>query len=409
MAGMAALTETAERATNGVSADHARALRAAWAFTTRRVRLGPLQLSGNDVTPRAGDLVLARVDAIGHHSTLQLPSGRRKTLFPGDEIVVAYGNRYAPNQFEAIVPKTLGPCQLVAAGGVAGKALSWHARVTRGPTQITPIGLLAGPNGEPVSLRDYALPPIDSILAPAPPVLAVVGTAMDSGKTTTCAHLVRGLTLAGLRAGFAKVTGTGSGGDTWLLADAGANPVLDFTDAGLVSTYLVPPDEIAQVFVTLVGHLAHAGVDVVVIEVADGVLQMETAALLESPAFRGAVHGVLFAACDAMGALAGERWLRSRGLPILALSGLLTAAPLQRAESSIATGLPAFSRTDLARPNTAIEVLSIAERLRSGAGPNGASTDGAHGLARPDASARSLADDTIAPAVDSVAATETPQ
>ena len=397
MAGMVAFTEAAERGPCAASADHTRACRSSAVVST----------SDEGVTPRAGDLVLARVDAIGHHSTLQLPSGRRRTLFPGDEIVVAYGNRYAPNQFEAVVPKTLGPCQLVAAGGVAGKALSWHTRVTRGPTQITPIGLLAGPDGEPVSLRDHALPLLDSIPSPAPPVLAVVGTAMDSGKTTTCAHLVRGLTLAGLRAGFAKVTGTGSGGDTWLLADAGADPVLDFTDAGLVSTYLVPPDEIERVFVTLVSHLAHAGVDVVVIEVADGVLQMETAALLESPGFREAVHGVLFAACDAMGAMAGARWLRSRDLPVLALSGLLTAAPLQREESVIATGLPVFSRQDLARPTTAIEILSLAERLRPG--HDGARTHGVPGLGRPAAPVRSIADDTLAPAVDSLAATEAPQ
>jgi hypothetical protein len=75
------------------------------------------------------------------------PEGRRKLLFVGDEIVVAYGNRYAPNQFEAVVPKTLGPCHLVAAGGVAAKALSWHASVSKGATQITPLGLITDPTG----------------------------------------------------------------------------------------------------------------------------------------------------------------------------------------------------------------------------------------------------------------------
>lgn len=100
----------------------ARLRRAAWAFTTRRIRAGASDVTLKTTTPQAGDLVLAQIDAIGYHSGLQLPEGRRKQLFIGDEIVVAYGNRYAPNQFEAVVPKTLGPCQLVAAGGIAGKA-----------------------------------------------------------------------------------------------------------------------------------------------------------------------------------------------------------------------------------------------------------------------------------------------
>ena len=123
--------------------------RASWAFTTRRVsREEPYRISSGARTPRAGDLVLARVDVLGHHRGLQLCSGRKKNLFPGDEIVVAYGNRYAPSQFEAVVPKTLGPCQLVAGGGVAAKALSWHKRISRGPTLITPVGLLIRPDGE---------------------------------------------------------------------------------------------------------------------------------------------------------------------------------------------------------------------------------------------------------------------
>ncbi|NIU09062.1 MAG: DUF1611 domain-containing protein, partial [Phycisphaerae bacterium] len=59
--------------------------------------------------PRAGDLILARVDSLGHHKGLQLVCGRRRNMFVGDEIVVAYGNRYASSQFEAYVPDSLGP------------------------------------------------------------------------------------------------------------------------------------------------------------------------------------------------------------------------------------------------------------------------------------------------------------
>ena len=137
-------------ASDGIAPDSARLRRASWASTTRRVR-GPLRTAKGTSTPTPGDLLLARVDAIGFHSCLQLPDGRRKRLFVGDEIVVAYGNRYAPNQFEAVVPRSFGPCQLVAGGGVAARVLSWHDKITKEATQITPLARVAGATDAPAS------------------------------------------------------------------------------------------------------------------------------------------------------------------------------------------------------------------------------------------------------------------
>lgn len=357
-----------------LSSEVERLRRAAWAFTTRRVSPDAAYGIFRDARgPGAGDLVLARVDALGHHRGLQLSGGRRKTLFVGDEIVVGYGNRYAPNQFEAVIPKTLGPCHLVAGGGVAGKVLSWHSRIARGPTEITPLGLLVDAQGRRINLRDHALESVRRVATPYPTSVAVVGTAMDSGKTESAAYLVKGLTLAGVRVGYAKVTGTGAGGDLWLLKDAGADPVVDFTDAGLVSTYRVAPRELERVLSTLIACLGKSGVDAIVLEVADGILQPETAALLASRAFKRLVGGILFAAHDAMGALAGSRWLKGRRLPVVGISGVLTSSPLQRQEASLATGLPVFSRQRLARPGTAMRILSgvVDQPIQKGARGNG--------------------------------------
>lgn len=204
-------TSGVKRAPIRVQPGVARLHRASWAFTTRRV---PHSAAWSTIPPEgapsAGDLVLARVDAIGHHDGLQLPNGRRKQMFVGDEIVVAYGNRYACSQFEALVPKTMGPCHLVAGGGIASRAVSWHDRIVKGPTHITPIGLLADADGNRINLRDFAIQPVARITHPCPTTVAVVGTAMDSGKTQTAAFLVRGLIAAGLQVGYAKVTGTGA-------------------------------------------------------------------------------------------------------------------------------------------------------------------------------------------------------
>lgn len=303
------------------------------AFVTRRVPLEDAKTLVTDARPAAGDLVLARVKRIRHHGKLQCARGRRVQLFHGDEIVVCYGDRYAPQQFEAYVPRTIGHCHLVASGGVAAQAVNWHQRIHRGPTEIEALGILADEQGNTLNLRRYALPAGVGGEAPRR-MIVVAGTSMDSGKTTAGAHLVRGLTRAGLRVGAAKITGTGACNDYFLMKDAGAAPVLDFTDAGYVSTYRVGEAAIRRIYETLMAELGRSGIDVAVVEVADGLVQSETAALLGADWLRRAIDGVVFCAQDAMGARAGVEWLGERGHDVIAVSGLLTAAPLAMRETA---------------------------------------------------------------------------
>lgn len=329
-----------------------------WSFTTRRVdRARVRTLLTGDLQPRVGDLLLARVETLGHHGKLQLVDGRRRRLFRGDLIIVAYANRYACEQFEAEVPQSLANCHLVAGGGIAALALSWHDRIVKGPTTIKPLGLLADDQGRRINVADFALPALEPLPA-IPPLFAVVGTAMDAGKTETAAHLVRGMKSIGRRTGYIKITGTGAGGDTWLLQDAGADCVLDFTDAGLPSTYRAPVARIEHAMELLVGHMASADVDAIVMEVADGVYQQETAQLLRSATFAQRVSGIVLAARDAMGASAGIRALDERSRPVLALSGLLSASPLQRREAQAALGIDSFSREELASAAVARRLLA---------------------------------------------------
>ena len=126
----------------------------------------------------------------------------------------------------------------------------------------------------------------------------------------------------------AKATGTGAGGDGWLMADAGASRFLDFVDVGMASTYLMDHHQIVDGFVALHATLADSGVDVVVIEVADGLYHHETRQLLLTDELRDRCDAMVFAAGDAAGAIHGVAQLRSMDLPVCAVSGLLTASPL---------------------------------------------------------------------------------
>ena len=96
------------------------------------------------------------------------------------------------------------------------------------------------------------------------------------------------------------------------------------------------------------------------IEVADGLFQPETAALIESALFREVTDAVLFASPDALGAAGGVQVLTAAGLDVIGVGGVLTAAPLQEREAFLATRLPVLSRTSLADPATAKKLLEQA-------------------------------------------------
>lgn len=325
------------------------------AYTTRRVDHDRLKtLIDGTQTPSAGDLVLARVVEIGQHEKIEHPSGRRAQLFPDDEILVCYGNRYAPDQFEAHVPPELDACDLVAGGGVASRMVSAHEGMDP-PTAIEPIGLVGDADARVFNLRTAALPPIVPS-GERPFTIAVVGTSMNAGKTTAAAHLVRGLARSGRRVGAAKLTGTGAGKDPWLMADAGASLTYDFVDAGHPSTYMIPDRSFLDIAQLLTAHLAHEGMEAVVLEIADGLYQRETGSLLEMPAFQAGIDIFFFAAGDAMGGAAGVSWLQERNLPVRGLTGLLTASPLAIEEASAAVDVPVLDLETLSDPG-------IAERL----------------------------------------------
>ncbi len=337
--------------------------RAKVAYTLRNVNLELAEniCTANSYIPRAGDMVLARVDTIGQHGGVELRNGRRATLYVGDEVVVCYGNRYAPDQFEAEVPEDMGPCHLVAAGGMAGMVLSSYS-LMKEPTAITPIGILADSDGKVMNLTDWKLSDIDFVGA-RPLTVAVLGTTMNSGKTTSITNFIRGLVASGKKVGAAKVTGTGAGKDGWLMNDAGASPTYDFTDAGYVSTYKLSLDKVEEIFSILTGHLAHAGVDIIVLEIADGIFQNETAALLSSPLFKASVDHILFAARDSAGAVGGVDLIRRQGLNVLAVSGVLTSSPLATGEAEKFTVAPVIHTSQLCDPDVCISLLQDAVKL----------------------------------------------
>ncbi|MEM9785465.1 MAG: DUF1611 domain-containing protein [Pseudomonadota bacterium] len=330
------------------------AAHAKWSFVTRRVnREEAIRLLPHPDEAGNGDLILAEVTQIGSHKRLQLSDGRFSPLWPGDRIVVACADRFAADQFEGHARLKDGGADLLAGGGVAGEVISKNGRIARA-TRLSVVGRLAGPEGTALNLSNYSLPAIKPRQAPL--LIGVLGTGMNAGKTAAAAGLVNGFARLGKRVAAIKATGTGAFGDVHEYEAAGAAQVLDFTDTGMASTYRQPLDRVQSAIDLLISHAADC--EVGVIELADGVSQVETAALLSQPNWAARFDGLVLAAPDAMAAQGGLAWLGARGLTPIALSGLMTRAPICVAEAE-ATGLPVFDRHVLADPATASALTGI--------------------------------------------------
>jgi molybdopterin-guanine dinucleotide biosynthesis protein len=185
---------------------------------------------------------------------------------------------------------------------------------------------------------------------------------MNSGKSTALSCLVRGLSDAGLAVSAGKATGTGSGNDPGMFVDAGAVKVLDFTDFGYPTTFQLHHGHIRGLFVDLLSALTDSSPDVVVVEVADGVYQGETRALLADPVFQKAVDRVIFAAADALGAVAGLQVLKGANISVAAVTGVLTSSPLAVREAAAATDVPVLSTGSLCEPGVVLDLLSLPAR-----------------------------------------------
>jgi len=319
------------------------AQRLKWTYVTRRLPEGLVVAMGEwRRPPRPGDLVVARVTELGVHDHAEGQGGRRMRLLAGDHLAGALGNRYATDYYEGYALDDRF-AHLLTAGGLMGTVVSAHDGL-RQPTCLEIVGGLCGPDGRQLSTEDFALP-----VPPRPPVrpptVAVVGSSMNAGKTTTAAALVRGWTEGGLRAGAGKVTGSGSGKDRWEYLDAGAAAVADFLDFGMPSTFGYPSERLATTMLAVRDHLAAAGCDAIVLEIADGLLMPETALLLRELA--GEVDAVVLATADALSAHKGVEILRDLDLPVGALSGLLSRSPLAAREAQRETGLPVLTPAEL--------------------------------------------------------------
>jgi hypothetical protein len=277
------------------------------------------------VEPHVGDIAVVKVEQVGHHAAMMNVNNRKLRLYRGDLIVGVFGNRYATDAVEAEV-SGFRDLSLLTSAGMIGTVRSKHQDFGKSTT-ISFVSFLNGAGGRRVNLKELRS------FNPSPEsrvdnLIAIVGTGMNCGKTTCVSKLVKQLCDDGLKVGACKLTGSVSNRDQDEMRSAYANATLDFSDYGFPSTYLATREELLSLFKAMMSDLAKSNVDLVVMELADGVLQRETAMLLSEARIKEALKGIVLTADSAPAALYAVDKLKKLGHRIIAVSGRLTSSPL---------------------------------------------------------------------------------
>lgn len=304
----------------------------------------------SDKAPEIGDVVYGMIDRIGQHGSLENAQGRIHNIHKGTASVFVYGNRYAPDYYEGIIPEKFeGKVDLLARSGVLGIVKTKSSKVID-PTKVKVLGYACDKDGNILNTKNYPLiePKSKTKKTPRAKLILVVGTAMNSGKSAAAVACCWALTAMGHTVRASKVTGTASLKDILHMNDAGADPYADFSFLGYPSTYMLPDDEMLNIFNNLDLKYANNKDNYWVVEFADGIMQRETAMLLKSDDVRSRIHKLIFCAADAFGAIGGLEVLdKEFHLTPDAISGVCSSSPLHVKELQTFTEVPVFNSMDI--------------------------------------------------------------
>jgi hypothetical protein len=273
---------------------------------------------------RAGNVVVVRtITDNATYNTLELVTGRMAKINPGDIIAGVLGYRRALKGFIGDVPATINPgdrLHLLNLGGLVGQCVGHHHSLNNA-IEVEVIGMPVR-DGRVLNIAEQAIAPRAS-LALSTPLVLVAGTCMNSGKTYAATEIIKHLARAGVRVSAAKLAGVACLRDTLNMHDHGAIETLSFLDCGLPST--VGLEDLAPIAKGIIGKLAEADPDCIVIELGDGILGgygVET--IFNDRELMDATAALVFCASDFVGAWGGRELLAACGVKIDVVSGAVT-------------------------------------------------------------------------------------
>lgn len=263
-------------------------------------------------------LVVEVLTSKSTYNTLELTSGRMAKVSKGDVIVGALGHRQALFGYSGHLPSAVKEgdiIQVLNIGGVLGVCDSANPERGR-PFDARVIGVvlqfpyLGERIGVPARVGYRRLDPNVTLNSRQVPVVALVGTCMEAGKTAAACAIVGRMRHAGLTVHAFKATGVSLRRDILAMEDAGARKSMIFTDLGVVTTTARNGPAITRALLT---EMSQGEPDVIIFELGDGILgAYGVEAILSSPDIRGALTSVVLSANDPVAAWGGVKLLREQ-------------------------------------------------------------------------------------------------
>jgi hypothetical protein len=304
------------------------------------------------------------------YDQIELPSGRLARVQRGDVVAGALGHRSALFGYAGHLPGSLRPgdvIQVLNMGGVLGVCDSVNPDLGP-PFDAEVLGtVLAFPYlgeriGIPARVGAQALDPAAPLDVQGVPVVALVGSCMNAGKTAAACALVRELTRRGKVVDCVKTTGVSLRRDLLAMEDAGARRTALFTDFGVVATTAANAPALTRALLSRALDPCQAAPDVLVAELGDGLLgTYGVDAILAAPDLRAAFRAVVLAANDPVAAWGGVRLLQDEyGIRPAAVTGPAT-------DNAVGTEL-IERRTGIAAVNARLHPQALAEAVLAATG-----------------------------------------
>ncbi len=225
----------------------------------------------DEITPQQGQLIAVKVISVNaNYNKLELISGRMTELTEGDIIIGALGNRIASTGMTGTVPTELNKhdkIHILNLGGVIGICKDFN--ILLGPaTECEVVGSITNGGNKQLNLKDFSKViksnTIDSI-----PSIAVIGTGIDSGKTTVTSFIIKTLSKYYKKINACKLAGTASQKDLYAYEDNGAAKTSDFVDFGLPSTCMNDKNIIQECSASVINFISQDA-DILLMELGDG-------------------------------------------------------------------------------------------------------------------------------------------
>ncbi len=292
---------------------------------TSPARLGPIAEVSEDVIAEEGSILVYR--ALGErkvYGELELPSGRMSKVVSGNILAGVLGARQALHGYMGEVPKSVkvgDTLSLLNIGGVSGVYTS-AGRHLGAPIPLEVLGQVVR-NGKLLNIKDFALPPCDELAPTGPPLILVLGTCMNSGKTYAASESIRLLSHSGVRIAAGKLSGVAALKDILSMQDNGAVSVSSFLHCGLPST--VNMKDLASVARAVIAELEKSNPDLIVLELGDGIIGgYNLGSILDDKSILRRTKARILCANDLVGAWGGVMFLRDKEHVPQVISGPVT-------------------------------------------------------------------------------------